>query len=177
MSEKSFLELSRPWPNYIKHYKPMIEYMKKNNLQVLAANIPRRYASFVSQSKETILNSMPDVERSFMSPPPIYAPFDKYFEKFNRTMSPRVPPERMIPLYKAQCVKDDTMAMSIVNEKMKNIISFQGCFHSDEYLGLYDRVHQKTPNVKKLLVKIDRNKEMGNLKQYKGFADFILFVE
>ena len=180
MTEKSFLGLSRPWPNYMKHYKPLIEFMKKNSLNVLAANIPRRYASFVSNKKENILFSMPEYELNFISKPPIYAPIDKYFIKFNRTMGGRIPPERVYQVYRAQCIKDDTMAMSILNhfksKKNTNIISFQGCFHSDEYLGLFERVHKGLPNIKKLLIKIDRKKEMVNLKQFKGFGDFILFV-
>eukprot|EP01080_Neovahlkampfia_damariscottae_P000346 gene346-6760_t len=181
MSEASFLSLSRPWPNYPQHYKPLVEYMKKNRMNVLAANIPRRYASFVSNKKENILFSMPEYELNFISKPPIYAPIDAYFIKFNKTMGPRVPPERIYQIYRAQCIKDDTMAMSIVdefstNKNLLNVISFQGCFHSDEYLGLFDRVHRKLPHIKKLLIKIDKKKEMGNLKQYKGYGDFILFV-
>ncbi|MDI6765116.1 MAG: ChaN family lipoprotein [Thermodesulfobacteriota bacterium] len=48
MSEKTFLKRSRPWPNYLEDYRPLIEFAKKKRMSVIAANIPRRAAAAVS---------------------------------------------------------------------------------------------------------------------------------
>ncbi len=53
-------------------------------------------------------------------------------------MRGHIPPERIWPYYRAQCIKDDTMAMSIaeyVNQNSNSrVISFQGAFHSGKLL-------------------------------------------
>src|SRR3990172_13241776 len=44
ISEHTFLERSRPWPNYQEDYRPLIELAKKQGIPVIAANVPRRAA-------------------------------------------------------------------------------------------------------------------------------------
>ena len=45
MTEMEFLKVSRPWPNYERDYRHLVEFAKKKGLPVLAANVPRRAAS------------------------------------------------------------------------------------------------------------------------------------
>src|SRR4030043_783076 len=52
ISEKKFLKQSRPWPNYLEDYRPLIEFAKKKGMPVIAANIPRRAAAAVSMPNE-----------------------------------------------------------------------------------------------------------------------------
>jgi uncharacterized iron-regulated protein len=139
LSEKNFLKYSRPWPNYKGAYDLMVNFAKENKLDVLAANIPRRYASFVFNNKTNILIEMPDYEKEFISKFPIYAPQDAYWKKLYELFRERMPMERIIRLYRAQCIKDDTMSESMVNyfKEYNNQVSMfaaQGSFHSDEYL-------------------------------------------
>src|SRR4030042_5783585 len=48
ISEKTFLKQARPWPNYLKDYRPLIAFAKKKGMPVIAANIPRRAAAAVA---------------------------------------------------------------------------------------------------------------------------------
>src|SRR5687767_13445535 len=49
ITEKKFLDDSRPWGNYKTDYRPLIEFAKENKLEVIAANAPRRYVNMVSR--------------------------------------------------------------------------------------------------------------------------------
>ena len=40
ISEDEFRAKSRPWPNYARDYRPVIEFAKRHKLMVLAANAP-----------------------------------------------------------------------------------------------------------------------------------------
>ena len=47
LSEKDFIDTSRLWRNYKTDYRPLVEFAKDNQLQFIATNVPRRYASMV----------------------------------------------------------------------------------------------------------------------------------
>jgi uncharacterized iron-regulated protein len=50
ITEKKFLKQARPWPNYPKDYRPLIEFAKKKGIPVIAANAPRRAAAAVAMA-------------------------------------------------------------------------------------------------------------------------------
>jgi hypothetical protein len=98
-------------------------------------------------------------------------------------MRGHVPPERIFAYYRSQCIKDDTMALSIgqyfqQSPSTHKVISFQGSFHSDEYLGLFERTKKMFPTYDHLLIKIiPYNSSSINFpERYKGMADFGLFA-
>ena len=41
IDESEFVANARPWPNYRAHYRPMVEFAKRNGIPVVAANLPR----------------------------------------------------------------------------------------------------------------------------------------
>ncbi len=43
ISEKKFLKQSRPWPNYQKDYRPLIEFAKKKGMPVIAERESLRF--------------------------------------------------------------------------------------------------------------------------------------
>lgn len=57
ISQSSFENEARLWPNYKTDYKPLVEFAKTNKLQFVASNVPRRYASLVnSKGFEDLMN-------------------------------------------------------------------------------------------------------------------------
>jgi hypothetical protein len=91
-------------------------------------------------------------------------------------MKPHVPEDKIWDYYRSQCLKDDTMAMSIdefMTSGEKRLISFMGSFHSDDYLGSWSRMKN---TYSKLLIKIAPYKEMSRVGEMKGIADLILFA-
>ena len=148
IDEATFLEVSRPWGNYTEHYRPIIEFAKEKQLPVLAANIPRRVASAMSQGKP-----MTAADQAFL-PRSTSAPEDAYWDKFNATMQGHMGAtgeEKMKQFYASQCLKDDAMAESITDYLAKNshqakvVVHLCGHFHSDHGLGTVARVIQRRP--------------------------------
>lgn len=47
--QQDMLQDSRPWPNYLSDYAPLVELAKANSIPVIAANAPRRYVGMVGR--------------------------------------------------------------------------------------------------------------------------------
>ncbi len=160
ISEADFLAESRPWPNYETDYKPIIEFAKENELTVVAANIPRRYASMISKLGLNALDSLSVEEKKFITKK--HKVFeDEYKNIFIQTMknnmahSSRMPKGMMMNLdriYAAQCIKDDTMAESILQYQRipprRKVIHFNGDFHSRKHLGTAQKIQILEPMLK-----------------------------
>lgn len=160
ISEEDFLKNSRPWPNYKMDYKPLIEYAKENKLTVVAANIPRRYANMISKHGLNVLDSLSAEEKKFVTKKHIVFE-DEYKERFIKTMkeemahSSKMPKGLMMNLdliYAAQCIKDDTMAESILQYQRipprRKVIHFNGDFHSSKHLGTAQKIQVLEPMLK-----------------------------
>lgn len=186
ITEKTFTDSSRPWPNYVPDYRGLVEFAKANALPVLAANIPRALAMTVAKDG---MDALPKQSRQFVAAQ-LYAPEDEYKERFIAIMkamgdahSAQAMPvsEKMLDAtYRAQCIKDDTMAESITNHIAatgRKVIHYNGCFHSDYGFGTAARVSRNMPNLKVLVIKITRNEEKIQLplEDFDGrIADFVI---
>ena len=161
ISEEEFLEQSRPWPRYATDYRPLVEIARANGWPVIASNVPRKYASAVAKGGLAALDALPPAERALIARD-IQCPFDSYFDRFAETMNSHPMPgtekqtveERRVMnerYYFAQCVKDETMAESIVAELERPgrrpgpIIHYNGAFHSDFGAGAAERVRRRLP--------------------------------
>jgi uncharacterized iron-regulated protein len=155
IDEATFLKASRPWPNYNVDYRPLVEFAKAKGWKVLAANVPRRIASATAKEGLAAVAALPDSARRWAAAD-FGCPKDDYFERFGQSMGGHGPstPEGMMRFYEAQCVKDETMAESIVRARATGgaplVIHMNGAFHSDYRDGTAERVARR--GVKKLLV-------------------------
>jgi len=159
ISEEQFLLKSHPWPNYESDYRPLIEYARKHKLSAIAANVPRRYAGQLSRQGMTFLDELEPEERRWMADK-LTAPRDDYQKAFYAMMSmassvlhgAMTDDKNMEQLYQAQCLKDDTMAESIVRaftaKPKARIIHFNGDFHSRNFMGTVSRVKNALPKLK-----------------------------
>ncbi len=140
VSEEGLLKISRPWPNYAKDYRPLLELAKAHQWRVIAGNVPRRHASLVSKSGLKGLDTLSADERKYVAAEQ-QCPMDDYFKRFAEAMtvhptddakakkddSPEAKKKaeeeaaqmalKMKAMterfYQAQCVKDETMAESL----------------------------------------------------------------
>lgn len=160
ISEADFLTESRPWPNYKTDYKPLIEFAKENELTVIAANIPRRYASMISKQGLNALDSLSHAEKEFVAKKHIVFE-DEYKEIFIQTMKDNMAHSNRMPMgmkmnldliYAAQCIKDDTMAESILKYQRipprRKVIHYNGDFHSRKHLGTAQKIQVLEPMLK-----------------------------
>ncbi len=182
ISEEEFLKNSRPWKNYPTDYKPMIEFAKEKGIKVIASNVPRRYAAMVARNGLAVLNNLKPAERRLIAKT-IYFDYPQYRKLFYKTMEAMGGPmgkhgafKFKEKFYKAQCVKDSTMAESIYREMKKNpgflILHINGSFHSDYKLGTAGVLKTLFPEVKIANVKVLPSDEE---KLENKIADFIVY--
>ena len=161
-TEEQFLSASRPWPRYATDYKPLVEMARAHGWSVIASNVPRKYASLVAKGGLEALKTLSDAERAFVATD-IQCPLDNYYERFSQVMNQHPAPgadkqaesERRATTeryYFAQCIKDETMAESIVaavqqlQGKPGTIVHYNGAFHSDFGAGVAERVRRRLPD-------------------------------
>ena len=97
ISEEDFLKKSRAWGNYPTDYKPIIEYAKKKKLDVLAANVPRRYAALVSKQGGDALNQLSEDEKPFVARE-LKVLDNQYKKQFMETMAANMGRKRKKPV-------------------------------------------------------------------------------
>lgn len=143
IDEATFLKNSRPWRDYARDYRPLVELAKKRKWDVVAGNLPRPVASKVASKDGSMSQFLP---RNSTAPP------DQYWELFAETMKGHPGAEGMVErMYRAQCAKDDAMAEGIADYLATNphrhplVIHCNGNFHSDYGLGTAARFANRTP--------------------------------
>jgi uncharacterized iron-regulated protein len=148
IDEETFLKHARPWTRYETDYRPIVEFARERQLDVIAANVPRRIAQLVSRGEEPSR-----ADRAFL-PRETTAPRDAYRERFAEVMQGHGGTDDADGLeryYRAQCLKDDGMAESIVDyletrpHRRPLVVHLCGRFHSDYGHGAVLRVLMRRP--------------------------------
>lgn len=144
IDEASFLKHSRPWKDYQRDYKPLIELARERKLDVIAGNLPRSVSSKVASKEGSLSPFLPKTTT---------APMDRYWDLFVEAMKshPGAEGAAIERMYKAQFAKDDAMAEGIADYLATNphrqplVIHCNGNFHSDYGLGTAARVASRVP--------------------------------
>lgn len=186
ISEKDFLENSRPWKNYLEDYKPCIEFAKEKEIAVLGGNIPRYLAA--EYAKSGTLDSIEEAKKKYL-PRKHILNYDDYYSAFVSYMKSgqvgmRLNDAQIERYYQAQCLKDDAMAESIVDgfreNQGKTILHLQGEFHGRNRLGVVEKVRLLNPNLRTGLItsvyvssEEEKNLEIQNLAD----GDIVLIVK
>ena len=178
--EDKFLELSRPWPNYLEDYRPLVEFAKTKSIPVIAANIPQKTASAVAMANRIALDVLGE-DRIYL-PKLLHLDSKKYYKLFMATMGQMPhsePMGRMNPkgLYKAQVLKDAVMAASIEPFLDHHILFCCGHFHSDYHLGIPYQLQKNHPELKIAVVTFDSYVGDLPMKERSRIGDFIWVEE
>jgi len=203
LTEEEFLKTSRPWPNYATDYRPIVELARAHRWPVIAANVPRRYASQISRQGLNSVESLSEAERKMLAGQ-FQCPFDDYFKKFGEAMNShpgaddkksekkdekKEAEQRAMTekFYFSQCVKDETMAESISLAAAKSnqttspaksvIVHYNGSFHSDYKLGTAARVVRRLPKAKVKVISVVAVDNLDSIKpdEYRKRGDYIIF--
>jgi uncharacterized iron-regulated protein len=144
IDEATFLRHSRPWKDYARDYRPLVELARQRQLDVVAGNLPKSVAS------RTASKDGPGA--SPFLPRVTTAPRDRYWELFGEAMKNHPGADGAVErMYRAQCAKDDAMAESVADYLAANphrqplVIHCNGNFHSDYGLGAATRLAQRVP--------------------------------
>jgi uncharacterized iron-regulated protein len=184
ITEETFLARSRPWSNYATDYRPLVEFARAQHWPVLAANVPRRLAAQVGRGGLDTLSALPGEERSFAAAE-IGCPHDRYHQRFVETMGdhPGMDEAMIDRFYKAQCLKDETMAEAIVDaiERYPGalVVHMNGSFHSDYGDGVPARIVRRRPGTRVTILtgipvpELEHAPVTENLER----ADYLLFTK
>lgn len=183
--EAAFLSASRPWPNHARDYRPLLEHARERGWPVLAANVPRPLASAVSRAGWAALDTVPDAALRWFAGERRCAPEGEYFRRFSDAMGGmeghggRAAVERY---YAAQCLKDETMAESIVRARQAwpgwPVVHVNGGFHSDRRLGTVERLVRRLPEARIAVVAMVPVSEpaSADVSEHAAKGDWIVFT-
>lgn len=190
LDEAAFLEQSRPWKNYGSDYRPLVEFAKEKGLRVLAANIPRSMAAYYA--RQGTLDGIDGAMRHYL-PAAHRAPDGEYRQRFFAQMQAisekhtvmAMTEKQMEAFYRAQCLKDDTMAESIVEHHRRyperKVIHYQGDFHSHYRLGVTEKLQALEPELKVLVITPVYVEQFKNLstkaKNLQADGDIVIFLQ
>lgn len=178
ISQKSFEDEARIWPNYNTDYKPLVEFAKSKGLPFMATNIPRRYANLVFREGIEALNKLSSESRQFIAPLPI--PIDLDLPAYADMMTMMGGhSEGDVKFPQAQAIKDATMAFSIVEglPKKSKFIHFNGAYHSDRFQGIIWYLEKYAPQLSVASIKTVEQPDLEQLaEEHNGTADFIIVI-
>lgn len=190
LSYDEFSERARLWPNHKTDYEPLLQIAMKYERDVIAANVPRRYASLLAKNGETGLNELPDDEKKYIASNLLVLD-DKYKKEFYDTMKGmfdhgmpnKTGEDRILNIYKAQCLKDDTMAESIHQYLRKNskkqVLHINGDFHSRYFLGTAQKLALLDKNLKIAVlapVVFSPEEKLEWSPEYSDAGDFLILI-
>lgn len=196
LSEADFLAKSRPWERYTTDYRGMVELARARGWPVVASNVPRRHASAVSRKGLAVLDSLPAAERAEVGREISCPRDDKYYTRFADQMKGHsagggpssaadsgVMRSMTNRFYEAQCIKDETMAESIVaalDKAPKGALVFHvdGAFHSDYGLGTASRVKRRRPSLRTVVLTAIPVDDVASAKatEFAERGDFVILT-
>lgn len=182
ISKKNFDQQARLWPNHETDYAPILDFAAENDIDFIATNIPRRYASIVNKKGFGGLDSLSKHAKMFIAPLPI--PYDPDLECYAGMLEMMgMPGHRkgaMKNLPKAQASKDATMAHFIVENFKENHLfyHFNGAYHSDNFQSIVWYLNKYNPDLKVLTITTVEQENINLLEEEnKNKADFIFVVD
>ncbi|MEA3478782.1 MAG: ChaN family lipoprotein [Bacteroidota bacterium] len=179
ISEKSFKNEARLWPNYDTDYEVLVEFARENQLEFIATNVPRRYASVVHKQGFEGLDSLSIAAKRLLPPLPVtYDPELKCYKDMLEMME-GMGGHASDNFPKAQAIKDATMAYNILKNwyPQKVFLHYNGTYHSNNREGITWYLMQEKPTLNILTIATVEQAEIDNLdEEYFGLATYIICV-
>ncbi len=182
ITEAQFLEAARPWQNYARDYRPLVEFARTHGWTILAANAPRRYVNRVSRLGREALAALSPQARAYLPPLPYPEPSDLYRRRFLKLMHGagqgpmHVDPERLL---QAQALWDATMAYTLAEHLMRQpdalIVHVTGAFHVEGRLGTPEMLLRYRPGTRMLVMVLRPSADPHRFDpaQHMGLGDFV----
>jgi len=194
--DKNFMKDARVWSNY-EDYRPMVEFAKNNELDVLCANAPTRYTNLAGRKGQKALRELSDGSKMYFAPLPYDTASGKYYEKLiTLTLNDMFPTAdtavKKMPamvsmegfnLILGQSLWDATMAYSISEylkkNKGKKVLQINGRFHSDEGFGIATQLNKYSPKIKSLIISTGTDESFPNIDwgKHKHLGDYVIITD
>jgi uncharacterized iron-regulated protein len=149
IDESTFRERTKRDDNYEQSHRPLIEFAKRNDIPVIAANAPRplvtRYRESGAETYADYLASLSDHERALL-PRTSVPPDDEFKTRFMKTMGPHRGPG----YYPAMALWNDAMAESTADFRAEHpehrILLIAGVYHVAAHLGVITQYSARRPS-------------------------------
>lgn len=174
-----FDSLAGLWNNFFTDYLPVVDLAKANEVDFIATNIVRKYASQVYKKGLESLEELPEEVKKDIAPLPIsfdidVACYQKMLEMMGGHGGENFP--------KAQAIKDATMAHFITTNftagEGNKFYHINGSFHSDYKEGIGWYLNRYAPELKIFNISVVLQADIDQLEEaYKGAADYIIVVD
>jgi uncharacterized iron-regulated protein len=183
ITEKQLKDEAKMWNNFSTDYKPLIDLARQKGLQMIATNIPRRYASIVSkQGLESIEKLSPEASK-YIAPLPIKVdlemPAYKEMIKGMESSGHGSGSGKAVYFAQAQAIKDATMAHFILKNWAtdKLFLHFNGAYHSDNFESIVWYLRQAKPQIKIMTISsVEQDKIQTLDKAHFDKANFIIAI-
>jgi len=175
ITELHFMAASRPWGNYSRSYRKMINLAKEKGSPVIAANAPRRYVNLVAREGKESLTRLSPEALNWIAPlpykeasPAYRAKLKALEERFKETTPKKrekASPHGEMPAKKpsginpdSQALWDATMAWSIAEAMQQRpetlVMHITGAFHCEGGLGIPEHLALYAPKASVLIITI-----------------------
>lgn len=179
ISNSNFEKEVRLWPNYKTDYKPLVEFANKKQLNFIATNVPRRYASLVNKKGFEGLEELSDEAKAFIPPLPIN--YDAELNCYKSMMEMAGMGSHVTPNFpKAQAIKDATMAHFILENWTpgQTFLHYHGAYHSADFESIYWHLKLQNPDLKIVTIHTVSQDEVTELSEENtGKADYTICVD
>ncbi|WP_047690736.1 ChaN family lipoprotein [Vibrio sp. ZOR0018] len=150
IGEQYLISQTRAWPNYQSDYRPLVEFAKSQQLDVIAANAPKPFVRCIGKVGIKYLDKLTPVERAQVAHQ-IDTSASPYKAKFMESMH-HGSKEQTEKQYAAQLTWDETMAESMVdylqNHPTAQVMHIAGKFHTEQGLGTAHSILRRNPDLK-----------------------------
>jgi len=187
--ETEMIEDSSAWDNYRASYRPLMEFAREHGRPVIAANAPADIVRCVGRTGPDYLERLPAADRAQL-PDNAFMDTPAYREKFTTAISSshgaadEAMRKRMNNVYKAQLLRDNTMASRILAAREAHpnhqIVHTTGTFHSEEHLGTVAMLRQRAPEVSVVVISPViwlADEETAPLHENRNKGDFLYFIQ
>lgn len=188
IGETELIEDADAWDNYRASYRPLVEFARTHDIPVLAANAPAGIVRCVGRQGPAYLDTL-TVERRSQLPRDPFADTPAYQEKFVAAISgshggdPTMD-ERLQKTYQAQLLRDNTMAMRILDAVQAypghQVLHVTGTFHSEERLGTVAMLERRAPDLSVAVISPvfwPEGESRPAIAEHRQLGDFLYFIQ
>ncbi|MDT8370330.1 MAG: ChaN family lipoprotein, partial [Longimicrobiales bacterium] len=182
ISEEHFLRSARPWDNYARDYRPLVELAKETRIPVVAANAPRRYVNLASREGREALSALSAEARRFLPPLPWPEASEAYRAEWDALMGTAAQHISGDPLA-GQTLWDAAMGESIARALAERadgaplVVHLAGGFHLERGTGIPEALDVYRPGTRVRIVAIRTAAEPGRFDPaHERAGDFVILT-
>ncbi len=155
ISESHFLASARPWERYQTDYRPMVEFARAHELEVVAANAPRRYVNRASRLGRDSLGVLGPDARRYLPPLPYPEASPAYRAEWDALMGEAAAHMSGDPL-DGQTLWDASMGHAVATALDRTpgalVLHMAGGFHVEHATGTPEALQHYRPGTRSLVV-------------------------